>query len=137
MLRLSLQIFKGISAAREKKLWLAGILDWNSLKKIEIPQQSLFGEDDPKRHGAFDDAKVAYERRDLSFFADRLDRSEHYRIALTFPEECLFLDIETTGLSRYYDHITAIGWSSGTEYGFFVRGQSDRLFRKAVSSARC
>jgi uncharacterized protein YprB with RNaseH-like and TPR domain/predicted nuclease with RNAse H fold/dephospho-CoA kinase len=137
MLRQSFQIFKGISAQREQKLWRAGVLDWDALKKIEIPQQSLFGEERHGRRAAFDDARLAYETRDMSFFADSLDRSEHYRIALTFPEECLFLDIETTGLSRYYDHITAIGWSSGTDYGFFVKGQNDKLFRKAVSSTRC
>jgi uncharacterized protein YprB with RNaseH-like and TPR domain len=30
-----------------------------------------------------------------------------------YPQDVLFLDIETTGLSHYYDEITVIGWSMG------------------------
>jgi uncharacterized protein YprB with RNaseH-like and TPR domain len=48
----------------------------------------------------------------------------------------LFLDIESTGLSRYYDHITEIGWSPGAEYGFFVKGQRDADFRDALAEAK-
>lgn len=101
-----------------------------------MPQESLFVERELNRRSAFDEAQKAYEDKNVEYFADRLDRTEHYRIALTFPESCLFLDIETTGLSRYYNHITAVGWSKGKKYGFFVKGQDDAALKEAIATAK-
>lgn len=42
--------------------------------------------------------------------------------SLQNPERVLFLDIETTGLSHFYDEITVIGWSLGGTSKSFVRG---------------
>lgn len=39
------------------------------------------------------------------------------------PERVLFLDIETTGLSHFYDEITIVGWSFGGKSGTFIKGQ--------------
>ncbi|ESW85866.1 exonuclease [Mesorhizobium sp. LSJC269B00] len=42
------------------------------------------------------------------------------------PERVLFLDIETTGLSHYYDEITVIGWSIGGRASTLVKGDQHR-----------
>lgn len=42
--------------------------------------------------------------------------------ALSNPASVLFLDIETTGLSRYYDDITVVGWLTGGSYKVYVAG---------------
>jgi predicted nuclease with RNAse H fold/dephospho-CoA kinase len=60
---------------------------------------------------------------DVDFFANTLNRAEYYRIALQYPKDVMFLDIETTGLSRFYDKITLIGWSKDGGYSFWLRGQ--------------
>ncbi|WP_162143749.1 ribonuclease H-like domain-containing protein [Hellea balneolensis] len=39
-----------------------------------------------------------------------------------YPEKVLFLDIETTGLSHFYDEITVVGWSIGGKSQTFVKG---------------
>lgn len=39
------------------------------------------------------------------------------------PEQVLFLDIETTGLSHFYDEITLVGWAKGGRSGTFIKGQ--------------
>jgi uncharacterized protein YprB with RNaseH-like and TPR domain/predicted nuclease with RNAse H fold/dephospho-CoA kinase len=83
-----------------------------------------------------EESQNALAKRDIAHFAKHLERREHFRLALSFPDETLFLDIESTGLSRYYDHITEIGWSLGKEYGFFVRGQRDGEFRDAIAAAK-
>jgi uncharacterized protein YprB with RNaseH-like and TPR domain len=31
------------------------------------------------------------------------------------------LDIETTGLSRYYNNITIVGWSIGNKYNVYIK----------------
>lgn len=46
------------------------------------------------------------------------------------PEQVLFLDIETTGLSHYYDEITVIGWSlDGCSHSFVKGDEVAALFR--------
>ena len=51
------------------------------------------------------------------------------------PTEILFLDIETTGLSRYYDHVTLIGYAIGGEYGIALAGQDPEPFLDALARA--
>ena len=52
------------------------------------------------------------------------------------PEHILFLDIETTGLSHYYDEITVIGWSFGGRAKTLVKGQDPKSFRDDVARAK-
>jgi predicted nuclease with RNAse H fold/dephospho-CoA kinase len=47
---------------------------------------------------------------------------EQLALCATFPEGVLFLDIETTGLSHYYDEITVIGWTIGGKASTLVKG---------------
>ena len=62
---------------------------------------------------------------------------EQIALCSTYPERVLFLDIETTGLSLYYDEITIVGWSIGGRVSTLIKGGSpDQLFedaRKAVA----
>ena len=51
------------------------------------------------------------------------------------PDKILFLDIETTGLSHFYDEITVVGWSLAGSSGTFVKGQSLKALFEAVSNS--
>jgi len=73
---------------------------------------------------------------DIDFFSTRLARREHFRLALAFPADTLFLDIETTGLSRVYNHVTVVGWCIDGTYGFFVRGQDSASLEHALKMAK-
>ena len=42
--------------------------------------------------------------------------SSSFSQLLERPRDILFLDIETTGLSRYYDYVTLIGFAIDGEY---------------------
>ena len=55
---------------------------------------------------------------------------------LTYPERTLFLDIETTGLSHYYDDITIIGWAMNGVANTIIAGSDVRSFRDAVTQAK-
>lgn len=140
MLQHTFQHLSGITQRREQELWARGVLHWRELVAVLQPQPSLF--DSGRDVGATDVARAieasfkALASKDVAFFEKHLDRREHYRICLAFPAETLFLDIETTGLSRYYDHITVIGWSLGSEYGFFVKSQDDSGLRSALARAK-
>ena len=120
---------KGISPKRELELWQKGIVSWDALEATLNPQTSLF-EDSPNGGNAWSilaQSRQALREENADFFSEKLPSHEHYRVALTFPSSTLFIDIETTGLSRYYDYITLIGWSIGSEYGDYLRSINDRL----------
>lgn len=67
-----------------------------------------------------------------------IPRKLHRQLAACFssPEHILFLDIETTGLSHYYDEITVIGWSFGGRAKTLVKGQDPKRLYDDVSRAK-
>lgn len=53
----------------------------------------------------------------------------------TYPDRILFIDIETTGLSHFYDEITIVGWSLGGRASTLVKGENHtQLLRDAASA---
>ena len=134
MLISTFQHLKGIGIKREKEFWRSGILSWEDFIEKKDAQLSLFG------HGESQDilstSLKAFEEKDADFFARLLPSKEHYRIALAFPRKTLFLDIETTGLSRYYDKITLVGWSIGGQYDVWVYGDKDSKLKEVISAAK-
>ena len=120
LLRRSFQHLAGISAAKEEKLRSEGLQDWNDLLLRATAQLDLFGKRGSALGSAVEASEEALANGDVEFFKERLPRREHYRIAASFPERCLFLDIESTGLSRYYDQVTLVGWSAGRRYEVLV-----------------
>ena len=129
---------RGIGKKTERALWKEGVRTWADLATFRRSQMSLF----PERRSKplleeLEASELALENGDSDFFADRLPKSEHYRIALTFPSETVFLDIETTGLSHYYDEITMVGAVVGSEFLFDLQGTKDTAALDALREAKC
>ncbi|MDE0055312.1 MAG: ribonuclease H-like domain-containing protein [Gammaproteobacteria bacterium] len=120
LLRRSFQHLPGIGAAKEAKLRSEGLRDWNDLLSPATGQLDLFGIRGSKLGCAVEASEEALAKGDVEFFKARLPRREHYRIAASFPGRCVFLDIESTGLSRYYDEVTLVGWSAGSRYEVLI-----------------
>jgi predicted nuclease with RNAse H fold/dephospho-CoA kinase len=51
------------------------------------------------------------------------------------PHRVLFLDIETTGLSHFYDEITIVGWALDGKSGTFIKGQKPTALLDAASQS--
>lgn len=137
MLIHTFQHIRGITAKREQTFWQSGIVTWKDYEKTLPSQFSLFADDVVSMPGSpLLLSQLAFEKQDLDFFANALPNNEHYRIAASFPEKTMFLDIETTGLSKHYDKITLVGWSMGKEFGAFIQGGSDEAFKKAIAQAK-
>ena len=120
MLVSSFLIFPRIGEIGERDLWLKGILSWDDLQA----QTHLISSSRVQRTIIYDyleRAKRALYGRDGSFFAQRLPQKEYWRIYKEFSDSTLFLDIETTGLSQYYDKITLIGTFDGRRLKMFVK----------------
>jgi predicted nuclease with RNAse H fold len=62
--------------------------------------------------------------------------SSSYSPLLEQPRRILFLDIETTGLSRYYDYVTLIGFAIDGEYDVIIAGESPQPLFDALSRAQ-
>lgn len=52
------------------------------------------------------------------------------------PWDIMFLDIETTGLSHFYDEITVVGWSFAGKMNTLVKGQNPGAFFDDAARAR-
>lgn len=60
---------------------------------------------------------------------------EQLALCAAYPDRIMFLDIETTGLSHYYDEITTVGWSIGGRAETFIKGgDAAHLLRDAASA---
>jgi uncharacterized protein YprB with RNaseH-like and TPR domain len=129
MLTSTFQHIKGIGKIKEKSLWRKGILSWDEYEDFLASNFPLFANlEDFETEKFFELSRKALAQSDLDFFGRYLDRKEHYRIALSFPKDILYLDIETTGLSIYYDDLTMVGWDYQDKYNLYITGDSqDKL----------
>lgn len=125
MLRHTFQHLPGIGSVREQKLWESGIVNWDHLEARQPPQLQLFEIDRFRKTPPIESSRRALENKNAEFFEERLPSSERFRIASTFPESVLFVDIETTGLSLYYDEITLVGWDLKGNYDVAIQGRRD------------
>src|SRR5439155_12262550 len=120
MLRKSFLFVPGVGDKTEQYLWRHGVTSWSHLSDgIQLPRISANKKiliRDFVRKGT-----DALRNNDISFFAENLPQNEHWRLYRDFRERTLFLDVETTGLSRYYDDITLVGTFDGRESRIFVK----------------
>ena len=130
LLRRSFLHLPGISAPEEARLWDEGISDWKDLIRHTPVQLDLYRKRGSVLQSAVEASEEALAGRDIAFFAKRLPKRELYRVAASFPESCVFLDIESTGLSTFYDRVTLVGWSVGSTYTALVDpGRIEQLER--------
>jgi uncharacterized protein YprB with RNaseH-like and TPR domain/predicted nuclease with RNAse H fold/dephospho-CoA kinase len=133
MLEHTFRHLKGVGLKKERELWDSGILSWDNFDSREEDQLVLFKDSE---HASLRSSREALEKKDIEFFAKNLPREEHYRIALSFPRETLFLDIETTGLSKYYDDITLVGLGLNNEYKAYIQGDNLSLLERTILQSK-
>jgi len=117
MIKSTFLFIPGIGKKTEENFWKKSILTWDDLKERDFRSSNT----KRKINDNLDRAKNALYKRDASFFAEHLPQNEYWRIYKDFRDRALFLDIETTGLSLYYDKITLIGTYNGQKIKIFVK----------------
>jgi uncharacterized protein YprB with RNaseH-like and TPR domain/predicted nuclease with RNAse H fold/dephospho-CoA kinase len=76
--------------------------------------------------------------RSAPFYRKRQKSSERLArlsAALEQPNKVLFLDVETTGLSRYYDDVTLVGWLLDGVYHVCVAGDDPEFLLSDLRTA--
>jgi len=114
----------GIGKQTELDLWQHGIHNWDDAARFE----KRFGAVGARLHQKLDEyiplSQEAVRRKDAAFFERLSTMGEAWRIFPEFADECVYLDIETTGLSSVFDTVTMVGLYDGREYKVFVEGDN-------------
>ena len=125
---------QGIGAITEQRLWESGIRDWDSFSSdLPIPISAgrkhflLKGIEKSQRYLA---------NRNPSYFSKQLPSNQCWRIFPEFRASTVYLDIETTGLDRYFNRITTIALYDGQEIKTYVQGQNLDDFVKDIQKYR-
>jgi len=117
----------GISLRTERRLWDHGIRSWDDASGI--PRR--FGAVGPRLRERLDEyipqSRDALRARDSAFFARLSSLGESWRAFPEFRDNCVYLDIETTGLSCVFDTVTVAGMYDGRNYRAFVGKDLQRL----------
>ncbi len=105
----------------EQSIWKSNIHDWDSFLKA----RSIKGIS--RRRKLYYDRKILSARKalysfDSAYFLNLLPQSEMWRLYDFFREDSVFLDIETTGLSKNDDDITVFGLYDGINSKTMIKG---------------
>ena len=112
---------KGISLAFEKTLWDSGIGHWDDFLTKSGQLQELSQNKKEKITEELLLSQKALAKNDLQYFKNTLPPKEHWRLAGL--GKTAFVDIETTGLSKWADQITVLGIYDGIQADVYVQGK--------------
>jgi uncharacterized protein YprB with RNaseH-like and TPR domain len=114
----------GIGRHTEREMWLNGIHNWDDADRFE----KRFGILGARLQQRLDDyiprSRLAIKNKQADFFQRLSDMGEAWRVYPEFSDQCVYLDIETTGLSTVFDSVTVVGLYDGRRYEVFVQGNN-------------
>jgi uncharacterized protein YprB with RNaseH-like and TPR domain len=122
MIRNTFTLLPGVGPTRESALWRSGVRNWDEF----LTERRIKGISDGRKQRMDSELILAHEmlREGASaFFADRIRRREHWRCFKELGSSIAYLDIETTGLSRYAP-ITVVGISDGKRTHALIKGRN-------------
>ncbi len=120
----------GVGESTEQKIWRSNVLDWESFLSSSNRIDISFSK--KKRIDNFlKESLDAIKDNNHKFLVDYFPNKEHWRV---YPDmKCCYVDIETTGLSKYRNSITTIGLYDGNKSRVFVQGKDLHEFAHEFS----
>jgi uncharacterized protein YprB with RNaseH-like and TPR domain/predicted nuclease with RNAse H fold len=122
----------GIGKHTEQELWEHGIQSWDDADRFE----KRFGFAGARLQSKLDEyiplSRSAIENRDAAFFQRLTALGEAWRVFPEFSDQCVYLDIESTGLSTVFDSVTVVGLYDGKRYDVFTQGDNLDEVQKAL-----
>jgi hypothetical protein len=114
----------GIGKLTEQGMWEHGIQSWDDADRFE----KRFGVVGARLQSKLDEyiprSREAIKLKDAAFFERLSALGEAWRLFPDFANECVYLDIETTGLSTVFDTVTMVGLYDGRKYDVYVDGEN-------------
>jgi len=120
----------GIGIITEQRLWDSGIHSWKHFKKDVRSNFSLKKADTIAEY--LRESKKQIESLNPNYFAERIPAGYHWRFFPEFRDSTVYLDIETTGLSRYFETITTISLYDGKSIFYYVKDRNLHNFPKDI-----
>ncbi len=114
----------GIGKQTELELWERGIRSWDDADRFEKRFGAVGARLQQKLDEYIPRSREAIRRKDAAFFERLSSLGEAWRIFPAFADDCVYLDIETTGLSSVFDTVTMVGLYDGRQYRVFVEGDN-------------
>ena len=118
----------GVGRQTERDLWADGIRSWDDADRFE----KRFGRVGARLQQKLDEyiprSRRAIEEKDAAFFERLCALGEAWRLFPEFADNCVYLDIETTGLSTVFDTVTMVGLYDGRRYQLFIDGDNLQEF---------
>ncbi len=127
MLKSTFQHIHGIGDKTEKKIWAAGLTNWETF--LEAPQEAPLAQ--WQRDLACRELEQSLqflERHDAQYFNHKLAPPLQWRLYPEFGQRVGYLDIETTGTTPEECAITVIGVYDGHHPRVYVQGQNLSTF---------
>ena len=128
----SFTFVKGIGLKAEITLRELGISCWNDVIKKQCPE--LFSKQ--KWHAIWNGVSSVIEALkilNVSQLTSLIPKTQHWKMIPNFVDRIAYLDIETTGLSPQYSHITTIAVYDGKRIYDFIRGENLDEFPAFIS----
>ncbi len=130
MLKNTFAHIPNIGLKTEERLWRSGILDWDD---FSLPCALQFSQNKIDHIAAtLRESQTHLESRTPGYFQERLPARLHWRMFPEFRASTLYLDIETTGLENWENHITSIATYDGTSVSCYVHGQNLEDFTRDI-----
>ncbi len=114
----------GIGKATEQGLWQQGVRTWAEVDCLEPGSRTVRPRALTQLRRYLPDSRRALQEKNASFFSRLCGLGEAWRVFSRFAQDCVYLDIETTGLSPGDDEITLAGVYNGEAYRVFIAGDN-------------
>ena len=114
----------GIGRATEQRLWECGVRTWADAYTTEWGAPTVRPRLLAQLRSYLPASRRALQQKDAGFFGRLCRLGEAWRLFSRFAQDCVYLDIETTGLVPGVDDITLVGVYDGETYNAFIAGDN-------------
>lgn len=122
MLKNTFTHIPGIGIITEQRFWDSGIHNWDDFTQncpFRLSQSKM-----DTISSYLEESHQHLESGNPNYFSQLLQTAQHWRFFPEFRHSMVYLDIETTGLNRYYDPITTISLYDGESIYYYVNGKN-------------
>jgi uncharacterized protein YprB with RNaseH-like and TPR domain/predicted nuclease with RNAse H fold len=126
----------GIGLRTEREIWRSGIRSWSDVVGTLTSPTTTRRALRRKLESYVPDSLDALHRKDPAFFRRLTKVGESWRLFPSFEDDCVFLDIETTGLSPVFDCVTLVGLFDGSRYDVYIDGRNLDSLPERLSKVR-
>jgi hypothetical protein len=114
----------GIGKTTEQRLWGHGVRTWADAEAVDPSAGTIRPRVLAQLQRYLPDSHQALQEGNVRYFSRLCGLGEAWRVFGRFAQDCVYLDIETTGLSPEYDEITMVGVYDGDAYTAFIAGDN-------------